>query len=140
MIATPVLLCSDFSDAIKALVKQDKEKASQTTTYQALVRMAAIYKIENTLRDMTAEERLRERQKSIAPLVDEFFAWVKGRLSDTTVLPRDKTAEGLIRTEAGCTRMQIFCASFLMLNCRKQKRTIREVAACRSGITLCWGS
>jgi hypothetical protein len=44
---------------------------------------------------MTAEERLRERKKSIAPLVDEFFAWVKGRLSDTTVLPHGKTAEGL---------------------------------------------
>ena len=44
---------------------------------------------------MTAEERLGERQKSIAPLVDEFFAWVNERLSDTTVLPRGKTAEGL---------------------------------------------
>lgn len=85
----------DFSDAIKALGERDKEKASQTTAYLALVRIAAIYKIENTLRDMTAEERLGERQKSIAPLVDEFFAWVNERLSDTTVLPRGKTAEGL---------------------------------------------
>ena len=72
-----------------------RKKASQTTAYQALVRIAAMYKIENTLHDMTAEERLRERKKSIAPLVDEFFAWVKGRLSDTTVLPHGKTAEGL---------------------------------------------
>jgi hypothetical protein len=44
---------------------------------------------------MTADERLKERQKSIAPLVDEFFAWVKERLADTSVMPSGKTAEGL---------------------------------------------
>ena len=60
-----------------------------------MVRIAAMYKIEDTLRDLSAEERIRERQKSIAPLVDEFFMWVKKCVSDTTVLPRGKTAEGL---------------------------------------------
>lgn len=85
----------DFSDAIKALGKEDKAKARQTTAYKALVRIAAMFKIENTLRDLSAEERLKERQKSIAPLVDEFFLWVKQCLNDTSALPRGKTAEGL---------------------------------------------
>lgn len=85
----------DFSDAINALGKVEQKNARQTIAYQALVRIAAMYKIENTLKALSPEERLKERKKSIAPLVDEFFAWVKERLKDTTVLPRGKTAEGL---------------------------------------------
>lgn len=85
----------DFADAVKALGKGNKKRAKQTIAYQALARIGAIYKIENTLKEMSTEERLAERKKSIAPLVDEFFAWVKARLADTSVLPRGKTAEGL---------------------------------------------
>lgn len=54
-----------------------------------------MYRIENDLADLTAEERLRERKNQIEPLVDIFFTWVKGILSDTTALPKGKTAEGL---------------------------------------------
>ena len=54
-----------------------------------------MYEIEDALRDLSAEEQLRERQKLIAPLVDEFFMRVKKCISDTTVLPHGKTAEGL---------------------------------------------
>lgn len=85
----------DFADALKALGKENKKKARQTIAYQALTRIGAIYKIENTLREMSPEDRLSERKKSIAPLVDEFFVWAKACLADTSVLPRGKTAEGL---------------------------------------------
>lgn len=85
----------DFSDALKAIDKNGKADARQTIAYQALVRIAAMYKIENTLRELSAEERLRERKKSIAPLVDEFFAWAKSRVGDFSLLPKGKTAKGL---------------------------------------------
>lgn len=85
----------DFTDAIKALAKEEKQKARNTIAYQALTRIAAIYKLENSLRDLSTEKRLRERQKGIAPLVDEFFTWVKQCVSNTTLLPRGKTAQGL---------------------------------------------
>ncbi len=39
------------------------------------------------------KENLKERRKTIKPLVDEYFAWVKEVLS--TMLPKGKTAEGL---------------------------------------------
>lgn len=84
----------DFSDAVKAVGRNNKA-AKKTIAYQALVRIAAMFKIESTLSEMTADERLKERQKSIAPLVDEFFAWVKERLADTSVMPSGRTAEGL---------------------------------------------
>lgn len=85
----------NFADAIKALAKEDKQKAGNTIAYQALTRIGAIYKLEGTLRDLSAEERLKERQKEIAPLFDEFFTWVKRCVNDTTVLPRGKTIQGL---------------------------------------------
>ena len=86
----------DFSDAVKAAskdLKKDPGAAKLTVAYQALTRIASIYHLEGTLKDLTPEERLKERQSSIKPLVDEYFAWVKEMLS--TVLPKGKTAEGL---------------------------------------------
>ncbi len=84
-----------FADAVKAFGKGNDEAARLSTAYQALTRIAAIYKLEGTLKGLTAEERLRERQASVKPLVDEYFAWVKERLADTTCIPKGKTAQGL---------------------------------------------
>lgn len=85
----------DYADAIKAMDKADEKTVRQSTAYQALARISAIYKIEGGLKDLTSEERLRERQKSVKPLVEEYFSWVKERLCDTTSLPKGKTAKGL---------------------------------------------
>jgi hypothetical protein len=84
-----------FADAVKAIGKSNQAAIKNSIAYQALVRIAAIYKLENTLKDLSAEQRLNERQKSIKPLVEEYFAWVKERLADNSVLPKGKTAEGL---------------------------------------------
>lgn len=84
-----------FADAIKAIGKANQEAVKTTIAWQALVRIAAIYKLENSLKDVSTSERLAGRQKSIKPLVEEFFAWAKERLSDDSVLPKGKTAEGL---------------------------------------------
>ena len=84
-----------FADAIKAIGKSNKAAIKTTLAYQALVRIAAIYKLENTLKDLSASERLSERQKSIKPLVEEFFVWAKERQEDDSVMPKGKTAEGL---------------------------------------------
>ena len=85
----------DFADAIKAIGKGNEKAIRTSVAYQALARIKTIYKLEGTLSHMTAEERLQERQKSVKPLVDEYFTWVKERLADTSVLPKGKTAEGL---------------------------------------------
>ena len=69
--------CRDYADAIKAGDKKHPDDPRLTIAYQALVRIAAIYKLEESLKDLTSEERLRRRQESIKPLVDEYFAWIK---------------------------------------------------------------
>lgn len=81
----------DFADAVKA--SKDPKLAKQSIAYQALVRMGAIFDLDGSLKDLSSEERLKERQSSVAPLVDEFFAWVKQQLS--SMLPKGKTADGL---------------------------------------------
>ena len=85
----------DFADAVKAIGKSNEKALKQSIAYQALARIGAIYKIDDGLKELLPEERLRERQKSIKPLVDEYFVWVKERLADTSALPKGKTAKGL---------------------------------------------
>jgi len=78
-----------FADVVKSL---GKEKAKGTLAYQALKQIGAIYKIENDLAGLTAEERQKMRQLSVWPLVEAFFAWVKE--SHGTVLPKSETGKG----------------------------------------------
>ena len=78
----------------KWLYAKGNEKAIKSSiAYKALVRIGAIYNLEGALKELTAEERLKERQASIKPLVEEYFAWVREICSDQTVLPMYITRE-----------------------------------------------
>ena len=85
----------DYADALKAIGKSHPEEQKRSLAYQALVRIGALFDIEKTLKDLPPQERRRERKKSLEPLVDEYFAWVKQCMSGMTVLPKGKTAEGM---------------------------------------------
>ena len=85
----------DYADAIKAIGKGNEELIRQSIAYQALVRIGAIYDLEGGLKELSPQDRLKERQTSIKPLVEEYFAWVKECLSNTIVVPKGKTASGL---------------------------------------------
>ena len=85
----------DYADAIKLADKADPDAVRRSVAYQALSRISQIYKLEGALKDLSAGERLRERQNTIKPLVEEYFAWVKSQLENTAVPPKGKTAEGL---------------------------------------------
>ncbi len=85
----------DYADAIKAIGKDNEKLIRQSIAYQALVRIGAIYDLENSLKELSPQERLKQRQTSIKPLVEEYFAWVKKCLSNKVVPPKGKTASGL---------------------------------------------
>ena len=85
----------DYADAIKIADKANPDTVRRSVAYQALSRISQIYKLEGALKDLSAEERLRERQNTIKPLVEEYFVWVKTQLKNTVVPPKGKTAEGL---------------------------------------------
>ena len=84
-----------LANAIKALGKGNQKAVRSSIAYKALVRIGAIYDLEGALKDLTPEERFKERQASIKPLVEEFFAWIRETLADQKVLPKGETAKGL---------------------------------------------
>ena len=61
----------DFSDAIKAIGKKNQKSIRQSVANEALERIAEIYHIEGSLKELTAKERLIRRQAEIKPLVDD---------------------------------------------------------------------
>ena len=75
--------------------KEIRKLSNLQLPYKALVRIGAIYKLEESLKTLSPEERLKERQSSIRPLVEEYFAWVKEVLASGTVLTKSETAKGL---------------------------------------------
>ena len=96
-----------FADAVKAASRGDPDAAKRSTAYQALLRIGSMFDIDKSLKELTAEERLNARKKSIAPLVDEYFAWIKKQAIQT--LPKGKTAEGI----AYCINQEKYLRVFL---------------------------
>ena len=82
-----------YADALKALKGEDKNYAHETVAHKALVQIAAIYKAEEALKDLTAEERYSRRQREVKPLVEAYFAWVHEQ--DPATILSQKTRDGL---------------------------------------------
>ena len=65
-----------------------------TVAYEALKRIGAIYHLDNPLSDLEPEDRKKQRQMTVRPLVEAFFAWAK-EVESTGRLPKGKTLEGI---------------------------------------------
>lgn len=83
----------DYADALKALKADAKELAHETIAHIALVQIAQIYKAEEALRNLSAEERQTRRHKEVLPLVEAYFAWVHAQ--DPATILSEKTRDGL---------------------------------------------
>ena len=83
-----------FSDALKALPKAAQKTAKDTVAYEAVKRIGAIYHLDNQLSDLEPDDRKKQRQITVKPLVEAFFAWVKESQS-SNCLPKGKTLEGI---------------------------------------------
>ena len=83
----------DYADALKALKGGDKSFAHDTVAHKALVQIAAIYKADEALKNLTAEERRIRRQKEVKPHVEAYFAWVHEQ--NPTEILSEKTRDGL---------------------------------------------
>ncbi len=68
-----------FEQAL-ALIPEKQQKG--TVTYLAMKQIQAIYREEKKLKDLSSEERLKERQHVVQPLVDAFFAYLKQNVND----------------------------------------------------------
>lgn len=71
----------------------EKEKAKETVAYDAFKQIAAIYRLDNQLSDLSPEERVKQRHLVVKPLVEGFFAWLKVKQAE--VLPKSETGKGI---------------------------------------------
>ena len=71
----PLKLAFCWAHGRRRLIKAAPQKGSPIVD-EALVRIAALYKIEANIRGAAPEHRQLMRQKLSKPLVDEFFAWL----------------------------------------------------------------
>lgn len=83
-----------FSDALKALPKAAQKTAKDTVAYEALKRIGAICHLDNQLSDLKADERKKQRQMTVKPLTEAFFAWAK-EIQSSGHLSKGKTQEGI---------------------------------------------
>ncbi len=79
-----------YDEALKALPK-DKRKGAVANT--ALKLIQAIFNADNALDLLSADERLKKRHETVAPLVDAYFEWVKQNIG--SVLKGTKTEKGM---------------------------------------------
>ena len=72
-------------------IPSNKNLHSTSVAVQAVERIKRIYHEEGMLKNCTVDERYKERQKTIKPLIDEFFAW----LEPLPVSGKNKLAEAI---------------------------------------------
>jgi len=83
-----------FSDALKAFPIAAQKSAKDTIAYGALKRIGAIYHLDNQLAALEPDDRKKQRQMTVKPLVEAFFAWVK-EVQSSNCLSKRKTLEGI---------------------------------------------
>ena len=70
-----------FADIVKAVQKGAALTPAEKTAYEAVKRIDAMYHLDNQYKGSSKEERLDQRQQSVKPLADAYFAWVKVQLA-----------------------------------------------------------
>lgn len=84
-----------FVNAIKAAQKDlSEEELKNSIAYQALARISAIYKLDESWKGRSCEYRAEHRRRILKPLVDEYFDWVKEQVKTCSVPPKSETGEG----------------------------------------------
>lgn len=78
-----------FDEAVKALPKSSQKSS---LAYLALKQIQAIYREDSKLDELTAQERAEQRQLTVRPLVEAYFAWVRENADH--VPQKGKTGEG----------------------------------------------
>lgn len=79
-----------FAEVAKAV---DANKSESIIAVEATKRISALFHLDNQLDNLSKSERKKQRQRTIKPKVDEFFAWAK---ETVLKLPSESaTAKGL---------------------------------------------
>lgn len=77
-----------YEEAVKALPAKSRKS---NIVWQALEQIRMIYHVDNTLKELTPEERKERRQESVKPLVEAYFVWVKEKKKEGRIAEKSKT-------------------------------------------------
>lgn len=84
-----------FAEIVKAAKKNEPLTPLQLIADEAVARIATIYNSDNKSKESSEVERLNNRQKSVKPLVDAYFAWVKENLQKPGIDQSSKLVRAL---------------------------------------------
>ena len=102
---------------------------------EALNRIKTIYEIENTLADLSAEERRERRQQEIKPLLEAYFAWAKDTY--TGVSPQSATGKALAYSISREKYLNVFLDDgFVPIDNSATERAIRPFTIGRKNFVL----
>ena len=73
-----------FSDIVKSASGSDKKKLKFTLAGYGLSQISQIYHMDNKLRELSEDEIKRERDLTIRPMVEAFFAWAEEHRTEVT--------------------------------------------------------
>ncbi len=79
-----------FTDIVKAADKKKAMTSGQKVADEAIKRITIIYYTDNMYKGISPKRILDNRQQSVKPLVDAYFAWVKG-VTENPVLDHSST-------------------------------------------------
>ena len=80
-----------FTEIIKAAKKDTPPTPGQTVATEAVKRIDAMYHLDNIYKESSEKERLDNRQRSVKPLADAYFTWLKplrGKTNTSSKLKR----------------------------------------------------
>lgn len=74
-----------YSDIAKTASKKEPVSSAQKVAIEAVERIATIFHTDNLCKGKSLQEIQDNRQQSVKPLVDAFFAWVKDTLNNNVI-------------------------------------------------------
>lgn len=81
-----------FAELIKAVPKGAELTPAQKVAAEAVQRIDSMYHLDNQYKESSPEERLDHRQRSVKPLMDAYFSWIKVQSVKTTASTKLRTA------------------------------------------------
>ena len=119
----------------------DAERAEPTLVAEALDRIGTLYEHEAHIRQhgLEAEPTLAYRGEYSKPVVERFFAWLKGTLRAQPLLPSNPFAQAARYALAREAALKVFLAyPNVPLDTNPLEREIRAIALGRKNWLFCW--
>jgi hypothetical protein len=119
----------------------EAEGAEPDLSREALAQIRALYEHEEIIRKkgLTVERKLQYRGEQVKPLVDVFFAWLRGRFEERVLLPKSPFTQAANYALEREKKLRVFLAyADVPIDTNHLERQIRPIALGRKNWMFCW--